>query len=396
MPIALLAMTLATFAICSAEWGIAGLLPALSGDLEVSIPTAGLLISGYALGVAIGGPILALLTARVPRKLMLISIMGVFVVAQVLCAISSSYGMLLGARLLTACGHGLFFGIASIVAADLMPARRGFAISMIFAGVMAANLFGVPAGAAVGNAFGWPATFWAIGFISALATAAMMWLLPASEAEAGTTSLSEEFRALNHQQVYLTYLMVVLFVTGGLVLQTYLVPLMTDIANIPLQQTPWYLVLIGAGAVIGNFVGGRLADWKLMPSLIAIFICQAGVQLAIVFTSHSPLLLGLNLFVLGAVGFSFGAHVTNRILQGARAAPNLASTLNNTAFNIGIAAGALLGGMALTAGFSYDQLPYISAGLAASASVVAIVSMVLDRRETPAPAAFTRGAVPRR
>jgi DHA1 family inner membrane transport protein len=387
VPIALLALTLSAFAICTAEWGIAGLLPSLSIDLNISIPTAGLLVSFYALGVAVGGPILAVLTARLPNKTVLITFMVLFVIGNVCCALAPTYALLVTARLVVACGHGLFFGIATVVATRLLPNRQGFAVSMLFTGFTLAQLLGVPLGTAIGNAFGWRATFWCVGVAGALATVSLAVLLPRSEprVEAPAGALSE-FRALNNQQVYLTYLAVLLLITGNLALSTYLVPLMTDVTHIPLEQTPWYLLILGAGGGVGNLIGGRLADWKLMPTLVVILLAQGIVQLALVLTSVSPLLLGLNFFVVAIATTSFGAHVTKRVLEGARTAPNLASTLSNTAFNGGIAAGAWAGGTALSAGFTYAQLPWLPFVFSAAAAGVVLISWTLDRRQIAAPA----------
>ena len=385
MPIALLALTLSTFAICTAEWGIAGLLPSLSGDLHISIPTAGLLVSFYALGVAVGGPILAILTVRLPHKLVLLAFMSLFVLGNVLCALAPTYSLLIAARVVVACGHGLFFGIATVVATRLLPERQGFAVSMMFMGFTLAQLLGVPLGTAIGNAFGWRATFWSIGAASALATLSLAVLLPRTDPPAGTsTGTAGEIRALNNQQVYLTYLVVVLLATGSLSLSTYLVPLMTEVTHIPLGQTPLYLLILGAGGLVGNLIGGRLADWKLMPTLVAILFGQGVLQLGLLLTSGSPLLLGINFFFMSVVGTSFGAHVTKRILNGARAAPTLASTLSNTAFNIGIAAGAWAGGNALSAGLTYSQLPWLPFVFSCLAGSVAMVSWTLDRRQAGA------------
>jgi DHA1 family inner membrane transport protein len=381
MPIALLAIALSTFAICSAEWGIAGLLPSLTTDLHISVPEAGLLVTWYAGGVAIGGPILAIMTARLPNKRVLIGFMALFVLGNIVCALAPNYLTLVVARVVVACGHGVFFGIAAVVAMSILPARQGFAVSMLYMGVMAAQLLGVPAGTAIGNAFGWRATFWTIAAASAPATLALTILLPASaRRERAAGNFRAEVRALNHQQVYLTYLAIAFFVTGGITISTYLVPLMTDVTGIPLSQTPLYLLLLGVGAFLGNLVGGRLADWRLMATLIAIFVAGACLHLALYGTSSSPPLLGINLFILGAVAFSFGPHVTKRILAGAAAAPNLASTLNNTAFNIGIGGGAWFGGVLINAGFAYNQLPLFAFALDMCGAIVVALSMLLDRR----------------
>ena len=206
----------------------------------------------------------------------MIAVMAVFVLGQALCALAPSYGTLLAARLFVACGHGLFFGIAAIVASAMMPARSGFAVSMLFAGASIANLVGIPAGAAIGNALGWHATFWMIGVVALPATVAMALLVPSPRTAAGVkTPLRDEVHALNHQQVYLTYVVIFLQLAGYVALQTYFVPLLTDVTGVPLGETPLFLLLLGVGSVIGNFVGGRLADWKLMPTLVPSRRCTA-------------------------------------------------------------------------------------------------------------------------
>jgi DHA1 family inner membrane transport protein len=328
--------------------------------------------------------VMAALTPRVPRRRLLLILMVGFIIGQVFCALAPSYETLLGARLLIACGHGLFFGTASVIAGDLMPEKRGFAVSMIFFGVVAATIIGVPAGAAIGNEWSWRATFWVIGACAvpaALALALTLPRTPASEVE--HISFWGQVRALSNQRVYLAYVFIIFYMTGSFVLQTYLVPLMTDVSGIPLEQTPGYLMLFGVGGFVGNFAGGRLADWKLMPTLIGLFAVQFALMLLLFVTSHSPLFLAINIFAVGAFGFAWATHATNRVVQAAKGAEGLAATLSSSAFNIGIAAGALAGGELLKAGFTYDQLPLASAGLIAAAIAVAVLSLTLDRRPAP-------------
>lgn len=381
MPIALFALALASFAVGTAEFVISGLLPDLSAGLGVSIPAAGLLVTAYAFAVAVGGPILAVLTARFPRKPMILAMMAIFALGQVLCAVAPNYQLLMAARVFVAASHGLFFGIGSISAANLVePRRRGMALSIFFSGITLANLIGMPGGTAIGNLFGWRITFWTIGGIGMMAVVAMALLLPADGPPANRPKhdLRREFGVLKHQQVWLSYLVIMVLMTGVLALGTYQVPLLEQVGGISDQLVPAYLLLAGAGSVIGVFIGGRLSDWKLMPTLVGILVASALVQAAFVVTIHHPVLLAAHMFVFGIVGFSFNAPLQSRILEAAKAAPNLAATLISTAFNIGIGGGAWLGAVLLANGFGYEHLPLVAACCSLAAAAIAVVSWSFD------------------
>jgi DHA1 family inner membrane transport protein len=386
MPVALYALALASFAVCTAEFVVSGLLPDLSGDLSVSIPVAGLLVSAYAVAVAIGGPILAVLTARYPRKPTLLAMLAVFTIGQILCALASSYPMLLAARVFVACCHGVFFGIASVAAASLVPPKkRGLALSVFFSGITLANLLGMPAGTALGNAFGWRMAFWGIFGMGLAALVALAAMLPKTGGASGTkSSLRSEFRALKTQQIWLGYLIIAVLMTGILCFTTYQVPLLEQVTGIPIEWVPAYLLLAGAGSVGGVLVGGRLADWKLMPSLVGILLAQGLVQLAILAVLPSPGLMAVGMFVFGLIGFAFNAPMQSRILGAAAAAPNLAATLVSTAFNVGIAAGAWVGSAMLAAGLGYETLPMVSAACSFAAAGIAALSWSLDRSRAAA------------
>ena len=383
MPIALYALALAAFSIGTAEFIIAGLLPDLSSDLAVSIPTAGLLVTAYAVAVAIGGPILAIATARLPKKPMIVALLAFFAVGQALCALAPSYPVLVAARILVACGHGLFYGIASVAVAELVPIeRRGAALSLFLGGITVANVLGVPGGTAIGNAFGWRMSFWAVGAVALVATVLVARLLPSAKArhEHGV-SVRTEFRALAHQQVYLSYLLIGLTMVGAISYATYQVPLLMGVTGIALTSTPLYLVIGGVGTICGIYAGGRLADWKLMPSLVAILLLQAVLYLIMLWTMHYPVLMAINMFLTGAAGFGFNSPVQSRILTAARAAPNLAATLVSTAFNIGIALGAFVGAVWIDHGLGYDRLPLVGIVCSLAAAGVAALSWSLDRRQ---------------
>jgi MFS transporter, DHA1 family, inner membrane transport protein len=383
MPLALLALSLAVFSVGTAELIIAGILPDLSADFGIDIPTAGLLVTCYAVAVAIGGPIFAVLTSRLPRKPLIVGVMVLFVLGQGLCALAPSYDWLMAARILVACGHGLFFGAGSVAAADLVPpGKRGAALAVFLGGFAVATVLGVPLGTAVGNAFGWRWSFWAIGAIALLATILVAALLPSAPPERRRDAgLKAEIKALGHQQVYLSYVVIGLVMTGTLAFATYQVPVLINVTGVAQDWTPAYLVLGGIGTALGIFVGGRAADWRLMPTLIVVLIGQAiaGALLLPAVGSRSAMIVCL--FLWGALGSAFDAPVQSRILAAARQAPNLAATLVSTAFNVGIALGAWLGGLWIAAGLGYQTLPVASILCSLLAAALAVLSWVLDRRD---------------
>jgi DHA1 family inner membrane transport protein len=382
MPIAIYALSLAAFAIGTAEFVISGILPDLAADFAVSIPTAGLLVTAYAAAVAIGGPILAVLTARLPRKPMIVALLIVFVFGQALCALAPSYGWLMAARVFVAASHGLFYGIASVAAADLVPAnKRGTALALFLGGITVANVLGVPAGTAIGNAFGWRWAFWAVGACGLIATIGVAWLLPQGHARhAEGVSVRAELRALAHQQVYLSYAVIFFIMVGALAFATYQVPVLMGVTGVPQALTPAYLVTSGIGTIIGIYCGGRLADWRLMPSLIGIILIQVLLAGVMLFAMHQAIAMAVSMFLSGALGFAFNSPVQSRILNAASAAPNLAATLVSSAFNIGIGLGAYVGALWIDHGLGYQTLPVVGIVSSLIAAGIATYSWRLDRR----------------
>ena len=380
MKLPLLALAIASFGIGTTEFIIMGLLPEVSRDLGIGIPTAGSLVTGYALAVTFGAPLVALATARLPRKTTLLGLIGVFILGNTLCAIAPGYGALLAARVLTALCHGAFFGIGSVVATTLVPrAQRSRAISMMFSGLTLANILGVPLGTALGQAAGWRMAFWAIVPIGVAAAAALAVLLPRQD-EVPRTRLLGEFAVLRRPQVLLAMSMSALASASLFSVFTYITPLLETVTGIPPNRVTFVLLLFGAGITLGNLVGGRLADWRQMPALIGILAAYALMGVVLVFASHAVLPAVATLLLWGAVSFSPGAALQTRVVDHALEAPNLASTLNQSAFNLGNAAGAWAGGAALTLGASYDRLPWLAAGFASVALLLALVSAALQRR----------------
>ncbi|MET3581541.1 DHA1 family inner membrane transport protein [Mesorhizobium robiniae] len=381
MPLPILALAIASFCIGTTEFVIMGLLPEVAADLGVSIPSAGLLVTGYALGVVFGAPVIAVATAHLPRKPVLVGLAMLFVVGNLFCAIAPNYWTLMAARVFTAFGHGAFFGIGSVVAASLVPRnKRASAIALMFAGLTLSNILGVPGGTALGEAFGWRATFVAVVGIGLISVAAIAWLVPSNVAESSGGGLLGEVRVLGKLQVWLSMLISALASASLFAVFTYIKPYLTDVSGLSTATVTWVLLLFGGGMTIGNIIGGRLADWKLMPTVIGTLLMLA---LLLVGFAEFGAIAGVAIFIVflwGLLVFVIVPPLQIRVVEAASEAPNLAATLNQGAFNIGNAAGAWVGGVALSLGVSYANLPLVGAALALMAVAVAVMSQTLDRQ----------------
>ncbi|NYI06875.1 MFS transporter [Allostreptomyces psammosilenae] len=378
MPLALLALAVSAFGIGTTEFVIMGLLPEVANDFGVSIPTAGYLISGYALGVTVGAPLLIVLGARAPRKTMLILLMLIFIAGNLLCAIAPSYGLLMLGRIVASFSHGASFGIGSIVAGSLVaPERRASAIALMFTGLTLANVLGVPMGTALGQAFGWRSTFWVVTGLGVIALIGLITLVPRQPRP--THGLRQEFSAFRSGQVWLALGVTVLGFGGMFASFSYIAPMMTDVAGFSEGAVSWLLVLFGVGAVIGNIVGGRMADRNLMGSMYLIMAVLAVVLLVFVFTARSQIPAVITILVVSSVGFATIPPCQNRVLDKAGDAPALASAVNIGAFNFGNAFGAWLGGLTIDAGLGYTSPNWVGALMAVGALVLALVSGALDR-----------------
>jgi DHA1 family inner membrane transport protein len=385
MPLAVFALALAAFCIGTTEFIISGILLPISHDLGVTIPTAGLLVTGYAAGVAVGGPILGLLITRIAVKPAILGVMALFALGQVLCAIAPTYELLLAARLVSACGHGVFFGVASIAVSEIVPKeRRGSALSLFVGGITVANILGLPVGTYIGNTWGWRVAFVCIAAMAVLSVLAVFFTLPSrtrheDEADA---PLATQARQLLKHDVWLSYLTIAVIMVGQLVFGTFQVAILTNVTGLDLvSQVPLFLLLGGAGAVFGIWLGGKGADWRPGTTIMIIVIGQVVCFGLLLVAIYNPIAIGVMLFISSAFGFGFSTPIQVRILHGARAAPRLAATLVSTAYNIGIAAGAALGAILLNNGVSYALLP--AAGIVSGiiAALVATVSIRLDRPE---------------
>jgi DHA1 family inner membrane transport protein len=371
---------MASFAIGTTEFVIMGLLPEVAGDLSVTIPQAGLLVSGYALGVVFGAPILAAATARLERRHALLLLIAIFIGGNLLCAIAPNYGLLMSARIVTALCHGAFFGVGAVVASRVVPAeKRAQALALMFTGLTLANVLGVPFGTALGQALGWRATFWAVvGIGLAVAIALHAWL-PRGMAPSGT-GLMQQARTLGRAPVLLAMLISVLASASLFSLFTYIAPVLETVTRETPRQVTWILVVFGAGLTLGNLAGGRLADWRLMPSVIGIFAALIAVLALFAVTDQSAPLAVMTIFLWGAAAFALVSPLQMRVVNEASGAPDLASTLNQGAFNLGNAAGAFAGELALTHGLAYGSLPWLGAGLATGGLAFSVLSWRMERQ----------------
>jgi len=380
MPIPLLALAISAFAIGTTEFLIMGLLPDVARDLNVTIPAAGLLVTGYALGVAAGAPLLAVLTSRMPRKLALQLLMGVFIVGNVMCAVAGNYSLLMVARVVASFAHGSFFGIGAVVAASLVPQeKRASAIAMMFTGLTLATVLGVPFGTAIGQRFGWRVAFWIVSGLGVVSLVGVTALVP-NRHDIAPASLGHEVRVLRDPQVWFALGMTVLGFGGVFVVFTYIAPILEQVSGFSPHGVTLMLVLFGVGLTLGNMLGGKLADRALMPSLMGILVALAVVMAIFTKTSHASVPAAITVFVWGIAAFATVPPLQMRVVAKASAAPNLASTLNIGAFNVGNAMGAWLGGLAITHGIGLAALPWVAAAVAIAALVLTWAAARLDAR----------------
>ena len=386
MPLALYALTVGAFGIGVTEFIIMGLLIQVSADLGVSIPAAGLLMTGYALGVFVGAPILTLLTRRLPRKTTLLVLMAIFTLGNALAAIAPTYGVLMGARLVTALAHGTFFGVGALVAVSLVPPeRKASAISIMFTGLTIATLLGVPFGAWLGLAFGWRMAFWAVAGVGALAFVVLAALVPKAQETVEPAPLREEFAVLARPQVQLGLAMTVLGFGGVFAVFTYIQPILTELAGFSKEAVSPILLVFGAGLVAGNLFGGRWADKGLNAALVGTLVLLTLVMGGSALAFHSQVGAVVAAFLLGAAAFATVAPLQMRVLsQAGGAGQGLASSLNIAAFNLGNAFGAWLGGAVIAHGPGLAAVPLIAAAVPLSALALAVFSLGLERRARPA------------
>jgi DHA1 family inner membrane transport protein len=381
MPLALLALAVGAFGIGTTEFVMMGLLPNVADDLHISIPAAGHLVSAYALGVVIGAPLLAAITARMPRRTVLIGLMALFVLGNALSGLAPDDRWLLAARFVSGLPHGAFFGVGAVVATNLVaPERKARSVSLMFMGLTVANIAGVPVATLMGQDLGWRATFLGVSVIGVAAVAALALLIPRDHTHAPAGGLRSELAALRSLQVWLALGTTVAGFGALFSAYSYVTPMLTHAAGYADASVTLLLALFGVGATIGNLVGGRLADHSLRGTLFG------GLASMVVVLSLFPLLMGsewsaaLAVTLLGTAAFITGSPLQLMVMEKASAAPSLASSANQAAFNLANAGGAWIGGLALAAGFGVTSPAVAGAGLAVLGLAVAAVAYAVDHR----------------
>ncbi|MEE1991468.1 MFS transporter [Pseudomonas syringae pv. syringae] len=374
MPLSLLILALSAFAIGTTEFVIMGLLPDVAADLGVSIPGAGWLVTGYALGVAIGAPFMAMATAKLPRKAALVTLMGIFIIGNLLCALAIDYNVLMFARVVTALCHGAFFGIGSVVAAGLVPAnRRASAVALMFTGLTLANVLGVPLGTALGQYAGWRSTFWAVTVIGVIALIGLIRFLPTNRNEE-KLDMRAELGALRGAGIWLSLTMTALFSASMFTLFTYIAPLLGEVTGVSPNGVTWTLLLIGLGLTAGNVIGGKMADRRLSSTLIGVFVSMAVISTVLSWTSAALIPTEITLFLWAVAAFAAVPALQINVVTFGKAAPNLVSTLNISAFNVGNALGAWVGGSVIAHGLGLTSVPLAAALLAVLALLITLIT----------------------
>ncbi|AIR04602.1 MFS sugar transporter [Cedecea neteri] len=385
MPLALLALTISAFAIGTTEFVIVGLVPTIAEQLAISVPSAGLLVSIYALGVAIGAPVLTALTGKLPRKQLLIGLMALFTVGNVIAWLSPNYETLVVARLLTGLAHGVFFSIGSTIATSLVPKEKAAsAIAIMFGGLTVALVTGVPLGTFIGQHFGWRETFLAVSAIGVIALISSMILIPKDIPNRALAGIKEQLQVLTHPRLVLIYLVTALGYGGVFTAFTFLAPMMQDLAGFSPSAVSWILLGYGVSVAIGNIWGGKLADRHgAVPALKFIFAALAVLLLVFQFTVHSHVAALLTILVMGV--FAFGnvpglqVYVVQKAEQYTPNAVDVASGLNIAAFNVGIAVGSIIGGQTVQH-FGLAQTPWIGAVIVVLALLLIGLSGRLDKQ----------------
>ncbi|QIY95488.1 MFS transporter [Streptomyces sp. S1D4-11] len=388
MPLALLALAVGAFGIGTTEFAMMGLLPDVADDLHISIPSAGHLVSAYALGVVIGAPLLAAATARMSRRKVLIALMGLFVAGNALSAFAPDYHWLLAARFVSGLPHGAFFGVGAVVATNLVaPERKARSVSLMFLGLTVANIAGVPVATFIGQDFGWRATFLGVSAIGLAAIASLAFLIPRDHTHAPTGGLRGELAALRSLPVWLALGTTVAGFGALFSAYSYITPMLTDSAGYADSSVTLLLALFGVGATVGNLVGGRLADHSLRGTLFGGLVSLVTVLALFPVLMSAQWSAAVAVTLLGTAAFITGSPLQLMVMEKASAAPSLASSANQAAFNLANAGGAWIGGIALAAGFGTTSPALAGALLAVLGLAVAATAYAVDRRraEVPAP-----------
>jgi DHA1 family inner membrane transport protein len=378
---ALLALALGGFAIGTTEFVAMGLLPQIADGVSISIPTAGHVISAYAIGVVVGAPLLAGFGAKFPRRTLLVALMVAYAVGNLLSALAPSYAMLVGARFLTGLPHGAYFGVAALVAADLAPVGlKARAVSRVLLGLSIANVVGVPFATWLGQTFGWRVAFAAATVLAAATAAGVLRAVPHAPADRAAT-FKRELTALRRPQVWLAIATGAIGGGGMFAVYSYISPIMTDRAGLALGAVPLVLAVWGMGMVAGNLLAGRLMDWAPKRSMIGAFLGMAAMFGTFAFTSANPVTAIMTVFFLG-MALMLPTGLQMRLMDVAGDAQSLGAALNHSAFNLANALGAWLGGIVLAAGLGLTAPMVVAVGLSLAGLVIFLVALALEHRGT--------------
>ncbi|WP_293295679.1 MFS transporter [Allomuricauda sp.] len=375
LPAALWALTISAFGIGTTEFVIVGLLPTVANDLNTSISSAGLLVSLYALGVAIGAPVLTALTSKIARKRLLIGIMLLFIIGNGLATIAPSFTLLILARILTGFAHGVFFSIGSTIAASLVPEdKRASAISIMFAGLTVAIVTGVPLGTYIGQNFGWRATFVGVAILGVIGALASYFLVPSNIEKSPPLRLVDQLKVLKNPSILLVLAITALGYGGTFVTFTYLAPLLEEVTGFSASMTSVLLLVYGIAIALGNIIGGKVSNKTPGKALMVMFALQAVVLVVLYFTASSPIWSIVTLFFMGILAFSnvpalqlYVVKMAEKYLPGTE---DVASALNIAAFNVGIAIGAYVGGLIVESTLGVAATPWVG-------SILVVVGFIL-------------------
>lgn len=386
MPIALLALTISAFAIGTTEFVIVGLLPTVAADLQIGLPSAGLLVSLYALGVAIGAPVLTALTGKLPRKTLLLGLMALFTLGNLLAWQAPGYNSLIAARILTGLAHGVFFSVGSTIATGLVPKEKAAsAIAIMFTGLTVALVTGVPLGTFIGQTFGWQSTFLAVSLLGLIAFVGSLILVPNNIANNKPASLLTQLAVLKKPRLLLVYGITALGYGGSFIAFTYLAPILQEVSGFSASSVSLVMLVYGVSVAFGNIWGGKLADKKgPIRALQIVFFLLALVLFVLAFTASNSWLALATVLAWGAVAFGnvpgLQVYVVQRAERDAPQAVDVASGLNIAAFNVGIAGGAWGGGLVVTH-LGLMATPWVGALVVIGALALTTLAGRLDRKE---------------
>jgi len=377
--LAVMALAIGAFAIGTTEFVAMGLLPDIATSLGISEPIAGHVISAYALGVVVGAPVIASLTAHLPRKALLLGLIALFTLGNLASVLAPSYETLMAARFVSGIPHGAFFGIAALVAAHLMgPKNRAKAVAHVMSGLTVATVLGVPLASFLGQHFGWRSAFGLVVVIGLVTLTAIWYWLPDLKSMHVTSALTE-LSALRRPQVWLALLLGMVGFGGMFAVYTYVATTLTDVSGLSRGLVPLGLMMFGIGMVVGNLVGGKVADISVIKALYASLISLGAMLALFVWAVHNPWTALIGLFLIGASGSAIGPALQTRLMDVAHGAQTLAAALNHSALNIANAAGAWIGGLVIAAGYGYTAPAGAGALLAVAGLVVLTISVLLQR-----------------